>query len=178
MKTVFKGPVFSVESGIMIEPGGVRARRDIVRHVGSVAVLPIRADGQVVLIRQFRCVFEADLIELPAGRIDPGETPLRAAKRELSEEVGLGASTWERLLRIVPSPGFCEETVTLYRATGLYASSAEPDPDERIEILAVPLRRALRLVQSGRVEDAKTVIALLLEKDRPTGRSKGGTLKR
>lgn len=166
MKTVFKGPVFSIESGIVTEPFGVRARRDIVRHQGSVAIIPVRADGKLVLIRQYRCVFKTALIELPAGRIDAGETPLRAAKRELREEVGLGARAWERLLRILPSPGFCEETVTLYRATDLFASAAEPDPDERIEVLALPLTKALKLMESGRVEDAKTVVALLLEKAR------------
>jgi len=166
MRTVFKGPVFSIESGVLREPFGVRARRDIVRHSGSVAVLPVRADGQVVLIRQYRCVFGKQVIELPAGRIDEGETPLRAAKRELREEVRLGARAWERLLRILPTPGFCSETVTIYRATGFFESAAEPDPDERIEILVMPLPRALRLVERGEVEDAKTLVALLLEKQR------------
>ena len=166
MRTVFKGPVFSIESGVLREPLGVRARRDIVRHSGSVAVLPVRADGQVVLIRQYRCVFRKQVMELPAGRIDEGETPLRAAKRELREEVRLGARAWERLLRILPTPGFCSETVTIYRATGFFESAAEPDPDERIEILAMPLSRALRLVERGEIEDAKTVVALLLERQR------------
>lgn len=166
MKTVFKGPVFSIESGILSEPGGVRARRDIVRHSGSVAVLPVHEDGRVVLIRQYRCVFKEQVIEIPAGRIDRGETPLQAAKRELREEVGFGARKWERLLRILPTPGFCSETVTLYRASGLFASTAEPDPDERIEVFTSSLRAALKLVDNGGIEDAKTVIALLLEKRR------------
>lgn len=166
MKTVYRGPVFSVESGVLSEPGGVRARRDIVRHSGSVAVLPVQEDGRVLLIRQYRCVFKAQVIELPAGRIDPGETALQAAKRELREEAGLGARRWERLLRILPTPGFCSETVTLYRARGFFPSRAEPDPDERIEILTLPLARALRLIERGEIEDAKTVVALLLEKRR------------
>ena len=166
MKTVYKGPVFSIHSGMVREPGGVRARRDIIRHSGSVAILPVHDDGRVVLIRQYRCAYEGQVIELPAGRIDQGETALRAAKRELREEVSLGARTWERLLRILPSPGFCDETVTIYRATGFFASTAEPDPDERIEIVDMPLPAALALVASGRIEDAKTVVALLLEKER------------
>lgn len=170
MKTVYKGPVFSIESGTVREPGGVRARRDIIRHSGSVAVLPVHEDGRVMLIRQYRCAYEKILIELPAGRIDRGETPLSAAKRELREEVGLGARKWERLLRILPSPGFCDETVTIYRATGFFASAAEPDPDERIEIRDLPLSAALDLVATGKIEDGKTVVALLLEKQRRTPR--------
>lgn len=167
MKTVYRGPVFSVESGVIDEPGGVRARRDIIRHSGSVAVIPIHEDSRITLIRQYRCVFGKNVIELPAGRIDAGETPLQAAKRELREEIGFGARRWERLMRIIPSPGFLDETVTLYRASGLFKSAAVPDADERIEASTLTLDEALRLVATRRIEDAKTVIALLLEHRRP-----------
>jgi ADP-ribose pyrophosphatase len=143
MKTVYRGPVFSIESGIIDEPGGVRARRDIIRHSGSVAVLPVHDDSRITLIRQYRCVFGKNVIELPAGRIDEGETPLQAAKRELREEIGLGARRWERLMRIIPSPGFLDETVTLYRASGLFNSAATPDEDERIEGFNPDPRRSL-----------------------------------
>ena len=102
-------------------------------------------------------------VELPAGRIDGDETALRAARRELREEVRLGARRWERLGRIIPSPGFCDETVTIYRATSLFAKAGTRDPDERITILHLPLSEALALVRRRRIEDAKTVVALLLE---------------
>lgn len=163
IKTVFKGPVFSIQSGVVNEPGGARGRRDMVRHSGSVAILPVHEDGSVTLIRQYRCVFEDELVELPAGRIDAGETPLQAARRELREEVGLAARKWERLLRILPSPGFCDETVTIYRATGLTERTAAPDPDERIAVMTLALSDALRLLKNQTIEDAKTVVALLME---------------
>ena len=167
MTTVFKGPVFSIDSGMVNEPGGVRARRDVIRHSGSVAVIPVHDDGRIILIRQYRCAFGVNMIELPAGRIDRGETPLQAAKRELREEVGLGARKWERLARIIPSPGFCDETVTLYRASGFFRSLAEPDADEHIEILTLSLASALKALRAGKIDDAKTVTALLMEERRP-----------
>jgi ADP-ribose pyrophosphatase len=166
VKVVFKGPVFSIESGTLREPGGVRARRDLIRHSGSVAVLPVDHEGRVTLIRQYRAAFKRHVIELPAGRIDPGETVLRAARRELEEEAGLAARRWERLLRILPTPGFCDETVTIYRATGLFERVSEPDPDERIELLTMSLAGALALLARRKIEDAKTVVALLLEAER------------
>ena len=145
MKRVFKGPVFTIESGIVDEPGGVRARRDIVRHSSSVAILPVHEDRKITLISQYRCAFGRRVIELPAGRIDKGETPLQAAKRELREETGFGARTWETLYRILPTPGYSDEAVTLFRATNLFPSPAQPDPDERIQVLTMPLVSAVKL---------------------------------
>lgn len=166
MKTVYTGPVFSIESGNLTEPGGVRARRDIVRHSGSVAVLPVHADQRLTLVSQYRCAFRQQVLELPAGRIDKGETPLHAAKRELREELGLGAKKWERLQRILPSPGYSDETVTIFRATGLFQDPGTPDSDERIKPLTMPLASAVKLMKLRRIQDAKTVIALLQEKKR------------
>lgn len=166
MKTVYEGLVFRVESGILDEPGGVRARRDVVRHSGSVAILPVHADRRITLLAQYRCVFRRRIMEVPAGRIDPGETPLQAARRELREEVGLGARKWERLQRILPSPGYLDETVILFRATGLYPAAGIPDPDERITSRTLTFADAMKLVRLKRIQDAKTVVALLLEGQR------------
>lgn len=162
-RVVFKGRVFSVETANVAEPGGVLARRDIVRHQGSVAVLPVFDDGRIVLIRQYRAPFAATVIELVAGRIDPGETSLRAARRELKEEVGVRATSMERLIRILPTPGYCDETVTIYRGSGLKLGRAQPESDERIELLTLALEDALDQVDRGEIEDAKTVVALQLE---------------
>ena len=166
MSIVFRGPVFEVESRLVNEPGGVRARRDVVRHSSSVAILPVHPDGSITLVRQYRCAFKKAVIELPAGRIDRGETPLQAAKRELREEVGLGARRWEPLARIVPTPGFCDETVTIFRASGFFKSRAEADPDERIEVLKLSLAAARRRLAREDPQDAKTLVALLLERRR------------
>ena len=166
MKAVFTGPVFSVESGVVKEPGGVRARRDVVRHSSSVAVLPVHPDGTITLIRQYRYAFRKRVIEIPAGRIDRGETPLQAAKRELREEIGLGARVWEKIVRMVPSPGLCDETVTIFRASDFFASFAEPDPDERIEVLRVSLTAGMRRLSRENPQDAKTLVALMTERRR------------
>ena len=166
MKTIYKGPVFRVEGGVVDEPGGVRARRDVVRHSGSVAILPVHADQRISLVAQYRCVFRRSILEVPAGRIDRGETPLQAAKRELREELGLGATKWERLQRLLPSPGYLDETVILFRATGLYSDAGIPDPDERIVPRTMALAEAMRLMGLRRIQDAKTVVALLLESRR------------
>jgi ADP-ribose pyrophosphatase len=162
-RTVYRGPVFRVETAVLDEPGGVRERRDVVRHQGSIAVLPVHDDGAVTLVRQFRAPFGRRVLELAAGRIDPGETPLQAARRELREELGLRAARWERIVRILPTPGYCDETVVLFRASGVTAGDAEPEADERITAVRIPFARALRDVARGRIADAKTAVALLLE---------------
>jgi len=168
-KVVYEGPVFSVESGIVAEPGGVLARRDIVRHSGSVAVLPVLKGRRIVLIAQYRCAFGEKVLEVPAGRIDRGETPLQAAKRELREEIGLGARKWERIQRILPTPGYSDETVTLFRASDLFPSPGTPDADERIELRPMSLTKALEMMMRRRIQDAKTVVALLHERTRRAG---------
>jgi ADP-ribose pyrophosphatase len=162
LRTVFTGRVFRVETGEVHEPGGVTGTRDVVRHQGSSAVLPVQRDGTLILIRQYRTPFRRNLLELPAGRIDFGETALQAARRELREELGLRARRFERLMRILPTPGFCDETVTIFRATGLIPGVARPESDERIEPVFLTLGEAIRAIDTGRIEDAKTICAVLL----------------
>ena len=166
-RTVYRGPAFSVTSEMVREPGGIVARRDIVRHPGSVVVLAVDARGRVLLERQYRHAAESHLWELPAGRVDPGESVLAAGRRELLEETGYRAASWKRILHFLVSPGFLDEAMTVYLAEGLRAGPVQMEDDENIAVHFVPLGRALRMVESGKIRDAKCIAALLwLARDR------------
>jgi len=163
-KFVYLGPVFWVTTDCVIEPGGVRVRRDVVRHSGSVVILAVderRAHPHVLLERQYRHAAGDHLWELPAGRIDKGENPLAAAKRELLEETGYTASRWKRILKFYASPGFVAETMNLYLARGLRAGVAQPEADEMIQQRMVPLSTAVRWVLRRTIRDAKTISGVL-----------------
>ncbi len=163
-KTVFRGRIFSVTSDRVREPGGFVALRDVVRHGGSVVILAVDGTGpepQVLLERQYRYAADAVLWELPAGSIDRGESALAGAKRELLEETGYRAKKWSRALHFYPSPGFVDETMTIYLARGLTPGPARPEADEFIECRLVPLSRALEMVRSGNIRDGKTVAGVL-----------------
>lgn len=163
-RTVYRGPVFWVTTDDVKEPGGVRARRDIIHHTGSVVVLAVDESGsapRVLLERQYRHVAKDYLWELPAGRIDPGEKALHAAQRELLEETGYTAAHWKRILNFYASPGFVAETMSVFLATGLRAGPAQPEADEVIHKRMVPLSAALRMVLRGTIRDAKTISSVL-----------------
>jgi ADP-ribose pyrophosphatase len=163
-KTVFKGPAFSVSSDRVREPGGIVARRDVVRHSGSAVILAVDDSGpepRVLLERQYRYAADDYLWELPAGRIDPGEKALAGAKRELLEETGYRAAKWTQALFFYPSPGFLDETMTVYLARGLTAGDAQPEEDESIECRLTPLSQALAMVRSGEIRDGKTIASVL-----------------
>jgi ADP-ribose pyrophosphatase len=160
----YKGPVFTVVTDEVQEPGGIRARRDVVHHSGSVVVLAVDDGGtepQVLLERQYRHAAGQFLWELPAGRVDEGERELAAAKRELLEETGYRARTWKKALDFYVSPGFLDETMNIYLARGLEAGTAQPEEDERIAIRFFPLSRAERMATSGVIRDAKTICGIL-----------------
>jgi ADP-ribose pyrophosphatase len=161
---VYRGPAFWVTTDEVEEPGGIRARRDIVHHTGSVVVLAVdesQSKPRILLERQYRHAANSYLWELPAGRIDPGEKPLPAAKRELLEETGYTASHWRRIFNFYASPGFVAETMSVYLATGLRAGLAQPEEDEMIRLRVVPLAIALRMVLKGTIRDAKTIASVL-----------------
>lgn len=163
-RTVYRGPVFWVTTDQVEEPGGVRVRRDVIRHSGSVVVLAVDDSGatpRVLLERQYRHAATDYLWELPAGRIDPGEQELTAARRELLEETGYTAAHWRRIMKFYASPGFVAETMSVFLATGLRAGEAQPEEDEVIYKRMVPLPAAVRMVISGTIRDAKTISSVL-----------------
>ena len=163
-RTVYRGPVFTVTTDQVEEPGGVRARRDVIHHTGSVVVLAVddsSSTPRVLLERQYRHAATDFLWELPAGRIDPGEHELHAAKRELLEETGYNASKWRRILKFFASPGFVAETMAVFLATGLRAGEAQPEDDEVIHKRLVPLPAAVSMAIGGTIKDAKTIASVL-----------------
>jgi ADP-ribose pyrophosphatase len=169
-KLSYKGKVFNVYTDTVIEPGGHRNTRDVIRHSGSVVILGVDestetgnpADPIVIMERQYRHAAGQFLIELPAGRRDPGEAPLAAAKREMIEETGYRAKRWTMMIRYFASPGFLGEWMQIYLARDIRPGLATPELDEQIEVLRVPLSDAMRMVAGGEIHDGKTLIALSL----------------
>jgi ADP-ribose pyrophosphatase len=165
-RRVYEGKVLSLDVDEVEEPGGVRATREVVRHRGSAAVLPVHDDGRLVLVRQYRYAVDTAVWELPAGRLDPGESAEQAARRELEEEVGLRAGRLEALTVFYTTPGFCDETMHLFRATGLTSVTARPEADERIETALFTLTEAGERIRRGEIREGKTLVAVLLEMGR------------
>jgi len=163
-KTVYKAPVFYVTSDEVIEPSGVKARRDIIRHPGSVVILALderKSEPSVLLIRQYRYAANQEMWELPAGRIDEGEDALTAAQRELAEETGYSASEWKLALHYYASPGFLDETMSVFAARNLRKGKASPEEDEFITCKLLPLGKAVQWVMSGKVQDGKAIAGIL-----------------
>jgi ADP-ribose pyrophosphatase len=166
-KTVYQGNVFWVTRDEVLEPGGVKATRDVIRHNGSVVILAVDTESNpkdpgILLIRQYRHAAGKLLLELPAGRIEPGEKIIPAGKRELIEETGYRAKRWSKHVNYYASPGFLTETMTILLAEGLTLGEASPEDDEKIEIHMTPLSQVLRLIHAGKIEDGKTLIGVLL----------------
>jgi ADP-ribose pyrophosphatase len=158
---VFEGPVFNVTVDTVRE-GELTYQREVVHHHGSAVILPLFDDGTVGLVRQYRHPAVRYLLEAPAGALNQGERPDDGAARELQEELGLIAARMEKLSEFFVSPGFCEEKMWLFLATDLTPGQQHLEEDEIIEVVRLPIEEALEMITSGEIEDAKTIIALML----------------
>lgn len=160
--TVFEGRIFDVNRLGVKLPDGRDALRDVVRHPGAVAIVALTDDGRICLVRQYRAALGRVTVEVPAGKLGPGEDPLECARRELLEETGLEAEHMAFLTTIATGVGFCDELIHMYMATGLTFAASDPDADEFINVDLVPLAELIDAVLDGRIEDAKTVTGALI----------------
>jgi ADP-ribose pyrophosphatase len=166
LRRVFSGRIFSVSVESHPLPDGRMADFELVRHPGGAAVLPILDDGRVVLLRQFRPAAGGVIWEIPAGRMESGETPADCVIRELAEEAGYQSQQLESLGEMLPAVGFCTERIYLFVARGLTAVPQALEPDEYLEVLPLDAEEALAMVDRGEISDGKTLLALLLAKRR------------
>ncbi len=160
-KELLKTKIFRVTEDDAVEPGGFEIKRAIVQHDGSAVMMPVNEKGRVLLVRQYRLPARDYLWELPAGRLDPGETALKAAKRELEEETGIKAKKWLKIASFYPSPGFLAEKMDLFLAEDLKQGEAKPMEDERIEVRWFKAKELDAMVRDGKIQDAKTIIGFL-----------------
>jgi ADP-ribose pyrophosphatase len=166
-KLAYKGKVFSVFTDKVEEPGGSINVRDVIRHNGSVVILAVDEsknpnDPDIIFERQYRHAAGQFLIELPAGRVEPEEATLAAARRELTEETGYRAKRWTLLTKYFASPGFLGEWMQIYLARDIREGAATPEPDENIEVFRLPLSQALALIAANKIHDGKTLIGVTL----------------
>lgn len=161
-KQVYDCGLFRVTEDRAVDPkNGFQIKRSVVRHAGSAVVMAVDAKKRILLVRQYRLPAGCYLWELPAGRLDPGETPLKAAKRELAEETGVRAREWKKLASFWVSPGYVEERMTIFLARELTEGAATPMDDERIETAWFTRKQIADMIAKGAIQDAKTMIGFL-----------------
>jgi ADP-ribose pyrophosphatase len=158
---LYQGPVFGLRRDELIEPTGLRTKREVITHPGSVVVLPVLPDGRIVMIEQYRHATKQFLLELVAGRMEPGEDPKQAAARELAEETGYRAKKLKVFLDVFPTPGFLEERMFLLLASDCVAGQASPEDDEKIVSTAYAPAKLEQMIHKGKLRDAKSVAGLL-----------------
>lgn len=164
-RRVYDGRIVAVRVDEVELPNGRHTVREVLEHPGAVAIVPVDDDGRVVLVRQFRYATGRSLLEIPAGTLAPGEDPVRAAERELREETGLEADHVSLLAEFYPSPGVSTEYMWVFLARGLRPAEGHLEEDEFIEVVTQPLLDVRELIDSQQIQDAKSIIGLLLARD-------------
>ena len=159
--TMFTGRVFSVRRERVIEPTGLEVTKDVVVHPGSIVVLPVFPNGDILLVRQYRHAVGCYLWELVAGTMEPRESPLAGARRELLEETGYTARRWRQLMDVFPTPGFLSEHMVVFACEGLTPGEARPEADEKIRVRRFSLRELERMMRTGRLRDTKSIASIL-----------------
>lgn len=160
-KQIFDGVVVKLFVDDIELPNGQKSIREVVRHPGAVCVIPVTDEGEVIMIKQFRYPFDRVLLEIPAGKLEPGEDPLDAVKRELEEESGVVAENVEFMGELYTTVAFTDEKIYTYIATGLTYKEAHPDADEFLEVEKIPLKALVEMVMNGEIKDSKTQVAIL-----------------
>jgi ADP-ribose pyrophosphatase len=160
-RQLLKNDIFTVTDDEAVDPGGFKIHRAIVQHRGSAVMMPVDAKRRILLVRQYRLPARQSLWELPAGRVDEGETVLTAARRELVEETGYRARKWRKLVSFFPSPGYVAEKMTIFMATELTEGKATPMEDERIECRWFTPKELEQWIRAGKIVDAKTLIGFM-----------------
>lgn len=160
-ETLYTGRVLTLTRDIVRLENDETSLREVVHHHGGAGVIPLHADGSITLVRQFRYALGRELIEIPAGKLEPGEDPFETAKRELGEEAGLAAADYRALGTVIPTCGYCNEIIYLYAAKNLTSVPVHLDVDEFVSVFTLPLSQAVSLVLSGEIADSKTAVAIL-----------------
>ncbi len=161
-RKVYKGKIINLRVDEVLLPRGGRARREVVEHPGSVAMVPLLPDNKVILIRQFRKPVEKVIFEIPAGRLEPGEKMEACVRRELKEEIGYRAGRLEKLVDYYPTPGYSNEVIHIFKVKGLKKVKQDLDFDEMVEVVTMDLDEAISLIRERKIKDGKTIIGLLL----------------
>ena len=160
-KNIYTGKIITLNIDTVTLPNGVTIDLEMVRHPGAAAIVPLKDDGTVVLIRQFRHAAGGFIYEVPAGKLHSGEDPMACAARELEEEIGYRAGTLELLSSIFTAPGFTDEVIHIYKATDMTTGQQQLDRDEVLEVIEMPLQEAIDKIRTGMIRDAKTMVGLL-----------------
>jgi ADP-ribose pyrophosphatase len=163
-ENTYAGRAFNVRRDHLMTPSGNTVKYDIIEHIGSVSLVPVDENGQMYFVRQYRHAAGIDLLELPAGTLEPGEPPEEAARREIREEIGMAAQNMLEIGSFYLAPGYSTELMHVFLATGLTDDPLDPDADEYLSVEKLPVAEALQLAENGQMQDAKSLAALLLAK--------------